>query len=486
MRALIIATGYRDGMYSLLSYRPTPLLRIIDKPIIYHIIEFLTSHGIKQLDLITHHLPHLLEEKLGDGSRWGVAITYHLCRLPSQPFETVTSPLQSWQGEWVLLGNSDKLPTLGASFLTAAGGHQELAVTPSKKWTGWARVKLSQLQEEVTATTTLEQLYRQLTNSSHPVVTKPFLSVMTLLDYKKSNEKSLSKKISKQLFPTTSREVEPSIWLSRAVSLHPSVKLVAPLFIGENCQIREGAQVGPYTIIENHCVIDKFSRVENSIIGRCSYIGEGLELHNSIVDRNLLINLDHETEITLTDEFILSDLTGSSLKRRIGSGCERLAALFFLLLFSPFFIVMHWCCYIVHREMVTLPVATPQSPWRTFGYKTFHKLPNARVNSLQRIFRRLPALLNILKGELHFVGLTPRTVQEVQQLPKAWQELYLKAKVGLITLTDLDLTDLDNGLTAADDDERYVSEAYYSANSCWTYDLHLVFRWLKKKMTGKR
>ena len=47
--------------------------------------------------------------------------------------------------------------------------------------------------------------------------------------------------------------------------------------------------------------------------------------------------------------------------------------------------------------------------------------------------RFLPGLLHVATGHLAFVGLPPRTREEILRLPHDWQALYLRGKAGLVT-----------------------------------------------------
>ena len=112
MRALLVATGYRKVMEPLVSYRPTVLLNIADKPIIFHIIEALIKRKITDFDLILSHFPEQVEECLGDGKRWGINIRYHLAKDPNTPFASIIPAVRTWKEEPVLFGVADSLPHL--------------------------------------------------------------------------------------------------------------------------------------------------------------------------------------------------------------------------------------------------------------------------------------------------------------------------------------------------------------------------------------
>jgi lipopolysaccharide/colanic/teichoic acid biosynthesis glycosyltransferase len=92
----------------------------------------------------------------------------------------------------------------------------------------------------------------------------------------------------------------------------------------------------------------------------------------------------------------------------------------------------------------------------------------------------LPALVNVVFGELSFTGVGPRSAEEVDRLSQEWRALYLCCKAGLIT----EATVRPGSLTAAD--ERYASEAYYAAAGDWRYDARLVFAFLARAVRPVR
>lgn len=475
VRAILIATGYRPEMEPLVLYRPTPLFNIADKPIIFHILEFLVRHGIRQFDLVLNHLPELIEEKLEDGKRWGINITYHLTKTLHEPFKVLTPTVKGWTDEPVILGYADYLPKLTCHFFSQINHVPCLLCNlPDKSWSGWGLFSVQTLAA-IPPNTIDSEFPKQFNLNSPSLKVMPYLSAKTLKDLKKSNQIFIRKRHTFNHFPSTARMVEPGIWISRAVSLHPDVKIVAPAFIGEDCQIKSAVEIGPYTIIENNCVIDNSSIIKNSLICQKSYVGEGLEIYDSIVDRNLLINLSHDTKITLHDDFILCELSPPPhLKSCSYRLIEKLLALFLLCLISPFYLFIRLFTPLKREKMLHLPASTEREEWKTFDLLTFN-LDRLDPSSWKKHVRRLPALFNILQGHIHFVGNPPRTIKEVETLPHDWQKLYLKSKVGLITQNDV------YGGSGSSEDEQYASESFYAIQMSLWYDLKLAMRALIKK-----
>lgn len=76
MRAMILAAGRGQRMRPLTDATPKPLLLVGGKPLIVWHIERLAAAGLR--DIVINHawLGEQIESTLGDGSAWGVHITY--------------------------------------------------------------------------------------------------------------------------------------------------------------------------------------------------------------------------------------------------------------------------------------------------------------------------------------------------------------------------------------------------------------------------
>jgi MurNAc alpha-1-phosphate uridylyltransferase len=74
--AMILAAGRGERMRPLTDHTPKPLLPIAGKPLIVHHIECLASAGLHQLVINHAWLGGQIESRLGDGSAYGVDISY--------------------------------------------------------------------------------------------------------------------------------------------------------------------------------------------------------------------------------------------------------------------------------------------------------------------------------------------------------------------------------------------------------------------------
>jgi len=76
MKALILAAGEGTRLRPLTLHKPKPMLPVAGRPLLAHIIEWLRSHAITRLAINLHYKPETIRDYFGDGSRFGVDITY--------------------------------------------------------------------------------------------------------------------------------------------------------------------------------------------------------------------------------------------------------------------------------------------------------------------------------------------------------------------------------------------------------------------------
>jgi MurNAc alpha-1-phosphate uridylyltransferase len=76
MKAMIFAAGRGERMRPLTDSCPKPLLKVRGRPlIVWHILNLVRA-GMTDIVINHAHLGHMIEEALGDGSRFGATIAY--------------------------------------------------------------------------------------------------------------------------------------------------------------------------------------------------------------------------------------------------------------------------------------------------------------------------------------------------------------------------------------------------------------------------
>jgi carbonic anhydrase/acetyltransferase-like protein (isoleucine patch superfamily) len=474
MKALIIATGQPQATEAA-ERPPAFLLPLIDRPFLQHVVEFVAEAGVVDgIDVVLNHMPEKVEALLGDGTRWGVPIRYHLVRDAARPYAMLGRLPTDGP---VFLLHSDCLPL--ATLKECANSLRPVVFCSAGDWTGWMLLDPATLSC-IEADWDRDRLSRFVIDSANHFVVSDcpvVLSVRSEAEFLVSQRTALDKRFPNLMF--YGREVQEGVWISRNVTLHPTANLVPPVYLGENCRIGAGTRLGPNVVVVRDCMLDSGSTVENSAILPGSYVGQALELDHVIVERNRLINVRAGGETIVRDDFILSGITRTSFHLVLANLVSRIAALMLFFFTWPAVLLTMVALRLFRRgpvvnsfNAVQLPAAENRWEWKTFELNSFAS-PDSNQSAPAHLFLRfLPGLINVLRGQLNLVGVAARSPDEVLALPADWRILYLQARPGLIT----EAFALHGAY--ASPDQLYSSEAFYSVASGARHDTKIILRYL--------
>src|SRR4051794_36490783 len=76
MQAIVLVGGEGTRLRPLTSDIPKPALRLVDRPFLAYMVEWLAAHGVEEIVLACGFLPDVLREALGEGEHGGVRLLY--------------------------------------------------------------------------------------------------------------------------------------------------------------------------------------------------------------------------------------------------------------------------------------------------------------------------------------------------------------------------------------------------------------------------
>ena len=76
MRAMVLAAGLGTRLRPITYDMPKPMVPVLNKPVMEHILLLLSRHGFSEAIANLHWFPDLIEGHFGDGSRCGVELSY--------------------------------------------------------------------------------------------------------------------------------------------------------------------------------------------------------------------------------------------------------------------------------------------------------------------------------------------------------------------------------------------------------------------------
>lgn len=434
---------------------PSALMPLVDRPFIQHAIELLASQDIKIFHLLVSDQPQLFETALGTGERWGVTIIYHLQNRPDYHIlKTIIT------GEPVLLGHADTLPP-------HQGTDQNAIFYNNDQWSGWVRFDSAVLKE-------IDRFKNKDFLEKHLRKNLPAVHVGTLqrCDTLAALLEAQSWGLTAPELILSGNEAENAIRISRNASFPPSVRFTPPVFIGADCRIGSHCRLGPNCVIGDGSVVDGQDSIQNTLIMPGSYVGPGLELQDAVVDRSLLVNTHINTKLFITEEFILGDVKARLFRHSLQTLTSRLAAFLLIGLTWPVLLLLEGRT--TRHDFIRLPASNTPKTWKGCHCQRLPQSPFASPGIRHLLSIILPALPAIARGDLSFVGVQPRTADQIKRLRQDWRELYLQCKAGMITEAFINFGDQPSP------DELYSAESFYFANASLSYDLKLIIRYIRR------
>ncbi len=489
MIAVLVLPGLNAGMFGLDEHLPLSMLPLGDRPFLQHIIEYLVLQGVTAIEFVIEHLPERVEGYFGDGTRWGAKFRYHLAMHPEFAYRSLrvlTAPLNE---PW-LLAHGDRFAfapfrsfeqaASPVSFMLANSGERDA-------WSGVALFPNWSFAGQVAEFST-EKLGRWLSDAGTRsevlhVETSRWIGAESPCGLLESQGKLLRREIPEMMIGGI--ETDPGVWISRNVTIHPSAKLIPPVYLGPNSRLGEGVQVGPNTVVSGSCVLDKHTTAVQSLIMAGSYVGQSLELDHAIVHRQLLINARLGTGVAVREDFLLGGITEAAAGPPFHRWAHATVAAILLLALSPLAVLGILLLLVMRGRLRNVAIVrTPAPPdpaaWRTVSLLIADRVPwGQRASGVALFFGRfLPGLLAVLRGDLAMVGLPPRTLNELQSLDPDWRNLALAHPAGLVAEADVVL-DSTSGST-----EAYLADAVYIATKSRRHNASLMASYAMRCLGG--
>ena len=127
MRAIILAAGLGKRMQPLTADLPKPLLKVGDKTLIEHQIERLVAGGVTGIVINHFYLGSMIEELLGNGSKYGTSISYSKEPIRLETAGGIIKALPKLKDDCFLVVNADIWTDFNFASLEPVDGIDRLA-----------------------------------------------------------------------------------------------------------------------------------------------------------------------------------------------------------------------------------------------------------------------------------------------------------------------------------------------------------------------
>ncbi len=328
MKAVVMAGGDGARLRPLTVGRPKPMVPVVNKTVMAHILELLRSHGITEVVVTLRYLASVIQDFFEDGSNLGMKLTYVVEEAPLGTAGSVKNAAQ-WLDETFLVISGDALTdfdlteilrahkahgALATITLTHVPNPLEYGVTIIDDNSDVVRFLEKPSWGEVISDTVntgiyvLEPEVLDLIPSNMPydfskelfptmlqsgmtiyghVASGYWCDIGNIEEYRRANVDLLYGRV--KVAEPFGEHIGGGIWVGRGVEIAPSAQLFGPIYLGNDVKIKGNVQIYGPTAIRDYTVIDNYSRIERSIIWRNTYVGENCELRGTIISRQCSI-----------------------------------------------------------------------------------------------------------------------------------------------------------------------------------------------------
>ncbi len=296
MQSLILAGGKGTRLRPLTMHTPKPIMPIANRPFLFYQLELLKRADVHDCILSLSYQPQKIEDKLGDGTLYGMKITYTVEATPlgtAGAYRHATDLIR----ESTIVFNGDVLTDI--DLMEVIKFHREkkalatIVLTPVPNPTAYGLVetdKDGRIQrflekpkpEEVTCNTINAGIY----------ILEP-----KVLDYIPAGESYM---FEYGVFPALLKNKEPfyayvyngywrdigssaSYLQSNMDVLAGKVNLLERASNERGEKFDEAAEIDSLSVVDPSCTIKAGAKIINSVISRNCYIGDKAHIENSVI-----------------------------------------------------------------------------------------------------------------------------------------------------------------------------------------------------------
>ena len=323
MKAIIMAGGKGTRLQPLTSNRPKPMIPIVNKPCMEHIVGLLERHGFTDVLATLEYMPDAIRDYFGDGSDWGVKMRYS---VEEEPLGTAGSVRRAAAGlsERFVVVSGDALTdldlTAALAFHEEKGAEATLVLKRVDDPSGFGIVTIADDgrvteflekpdEEEVfsyTANTGIyvlepsilgeipegeeydfaKELFPKLLSAERPLygyVTEGYWEdIGNIEQYMGAQRDVLEGKV-KGVRPP-GEELKEGVYAGSGVKANEEM-VEGPAVLGAGVRVSPDARVGPFSVLAAGVGVERGASVKGSTVAEDSLIGDGAELDGALVGR---------------------------------------------------------------------------------------------------------------------------------------------------------------------------------------------------------
>jgi mannose-1-phosphate guanylyltransferase/phosphomannomutase len=323
MKAVVMAGGEGTRLRPLTSNQPKPMVPIVGKPCMEHIIELLKEHGFEDIVVTVAFMPQAIRGHFADGEGQGVSIRYSVEDAPAGTAGSVKLAEEALS-ETFLVISGDALCDIDLGALVRFHKEKEALVTIGLKSVdnplefgivvtdedgrierflekpSWGQVftdtintGIYVLEPEVLKHVPTDrpydfskELFPLLLEMGRPLygyVAEGYWQDIGNLDqFRQANFDALDERVRLKV---PGIRLRGNIWVGEGVDLEDFESLEGPAFVGNYCRVDSRASIGPYSVLSNGVTLRDHARTARSVIDASTYVGRSVLIEGAVIGR---------------------------------------------------------------------------------------------------------------------------------------------------------------------------------------------------------
>ena len=323
MKAVVMAGGEGTRLRPLTSNQPKPMVPIVGKPCMEHILELLKQHGLEEVIVTVAFMPQAIRSYFGNGDTLGMSIEYSVEESPLGTAGSVRLASNRLE-ETFLVISGDALCDVDLTDLIRFHREKEAAVTIGLKSVenplefgivvtdeegrverflekpSWSQVfsdtintGIYVLEPEVLRHIPTDrpfdfskELFPLLLEMGRPMYGHVFedywQDIGNLEQFLQANFDALDERVRLNI---PGIRLRGNIWLGEGVEVDDLAAIEAPALLGNYCRIAPDASVGPYSVLGSSVTLQERARTERCVIDAATHIGRSARIEGAVVGR---------------------------------------------------------------------------------------------------------------------------------------------------------------------------------------------------------
>jgi mannose-1-phosphate guanylyltransferase / phosphomannomutase len=324
MKAVVMAGGEGTRLRPLTSNQPKPMVPVVGKPCMEHILELLREHGLNEVIVTVAFLPQAIRSYFGQGETLGMEIGYSVEESPLGTAGSVRLAARQLD-ETFLVISGDALCDVDLGELIAFHKDRGAAVTIGLKSVdnplefgivvtdehgrierflekpSWSQVfsdtintGIYVLEPEVLRHVPTDrpydfskELFPFLLEMGRPlygyVLDGYWQDIGNLDQFRQANFDALEENVHLDI---PGIRIRGNVWLGEGVDIADLEQIEGPAFIGNYCRVAPGATVGSHSVLSNSVTLRERARTTRSVIDASTHIGRSSLIEGAILGRS--------------------------------------------------------------------------------------------------------------------------------------------------------------------------------------------------------